>query len=206
VGARLSTRPAARLVASLALAGALAGCGANGHADPLAGVPRNLVLEARPIGRGASFHPPATGPVIGPCRSRLGTRVGVHVELFAANRVVLVAEGIGTRPPRGFDAGRISSAGCYGQLVTIDPTGLVLVRPGTTPTLAQLFRSWGQPLTSSQLASFAAVPGTRVSVFVDGHRQPGPPGLVPLARHSEIVLEVGPYVPPHASYTFPPGS
>jgi len=29
---------------------------------------------------------------------------------------------------------------------------------------------------------------------------------VPLARHSEIVLEVGPYVPPHRSYTFPPGT
>jgi hypothetical protein len=147
----MSTRPAARLVASLALFGTLAGCGTSGHADPLAGVPRNLVLQARPIGRGPSFHPPATGPVIGPCRSALGTRVGVHVELFAANRVVLVAEGIGTRAPRGFDAGRISSAGCYGQLVTIDPTGLVLVRPGTTPTLAQLFRSWGQPLEPARL-------------------------------------------------------
>jgi hypothetical protein len=202
----MSTRVAARLVAALAMLAALPGCGASGHTDPLAGVPRNLVLEARPIGRGPSFHPPATGPVIGPCRSRLGTRVGVHVELFAANRVVLVAEGIGTRAPRGFDAGRISNAGCYGQLVTIDPTGLVLVRPGTTPTLAQLFRSWGQPLTSSQLASFAAAPGTHVSVFVDGHRKLGPPGQVPLVRHAEIVLEVGPHVPPHGSYTFPLGT
>jgi hypothetical protein len=202
----MSTRVAAQLVAVLTVAGAVAGCGARGHADPLAGVPHNLVMEARPIGRGPSFQPPATGPVIGPCRAPLGTRVGVHVELFAANRVVLVAEGIGTRPPRGFDAGRISSAGCYGQLVTIDPTGLVLVRPGTTPTLAQLFRSWGQPLSSSRLASFPAAPGSHVSVFVDGHRKAGPPGQVPLARHSEIVLEVGPYVPPHATYTFPPGS
>lgn len=206
MGARLSTRSAARLVASLALIGALGGCGASGDANPLAGVPRNLVLEARPIGRGASFHPPATGPVIGPCRSRLGPRAGVHVELFAANRVVLVAEGIGTRPPRGFDAGRISSAGCYGELVTIDPTGLVLVRPGETLTLAALFRSWGQPLTTSQLASFSAPPGKHVSVFVDGHRNPGPPAQVPLARHSEIVLEVGPYVPPHPSYAFPKGT
>ena len=202
----MSARLAERLVVSLALLAGLAGCGARGHPNPLAGVPRNLVLEARPIGRGPSFHPPATGPVIGPCMPRLGTRVGVHVELFAANRVVLIAEGIGTRPPRGFDAGRISSAGCYGKLVTIDPTGLVLVRPGTPLTLAQLFRSWGQPLTASRLASFAAAPGTHVSVFIDGHRQPGPPGHVPLAEHSEIVLEVGPYVPPHVSYAFPPGA
>ena len=88
------------------------------------------MAQARPIGRGARFHPPATGPVIGRCRRRLGPRIGVHVELFAANRVVLVPAGIGTRPPRGFSAGRISGAGCYGDLVTLEPTGVVLVRPG----------------------------------------------------------------------------
>jgi dihydroxyacid dehydratase/phosphogluconate dehydratase len=35
---------------------------------------------------------------------------------------------------------------------------------------------------------------------------PGAPGAVPLTRHAEIVLEVGPHVPPHSSYAFPPGS
>lgn len=190
----------------MALLAALGGCGAGARRNPLAGVPRSLVLEARPIGRGPRFHPPATGPVIGPCRRALGPRVGVHVELFAANRVVLVAQGIGARPPLGFAAGRISSARCYGELVTIDPTGLVLLRPGSRATLAQLFRSWGQPLTPHRLASFSAAGGTQVSVFVDGRRRAGPPGQAPLLTHAEIVLEVGPHVPPHPSYTFPPGT
>jgi hypothetical protein len=166
-------------------------------------VPRALVLEARPIGRGARFHPPATGPVIGRCFPSLGPRFGVHVELFAANRVVLVAEGIGTKPPRTFSAGRISGAACYGTLVTIDPTGLVLVRPGARLTVADLFRSWGQPLSAHQLVSFRAPHGTDVSVFVDGHRWIGAATEVPLTRHAEIVLEIGPHVPPHSSYTFP---
>jgi hypothetical protein len=48
-----------------------------------------------------------------------------------------------------------------------------------------LFRSRGQPLSATRLASFRAVP---------------------LTRHAEIVLEVGPHVPPHSSYAFPPGS
>jgi hypothetical protein len=126
--------------------------------------------------------------------------------LFAANRVVLIPAGIGTRPPRSFASGRISSAGCYGQLVTLDPTGLVLVAPDARVTVADLFRSWGQPLSSSRIASFQARPGSRVRVFVDGRPWPGPPENVPLRRHSEIVLEVGPYVPPHASYEFPPGT
>jgi len=168
--------------------------------------PPALVAQARPIGRGPRFQPPATGPVVGACERQFGPRVGVHVELFAANRVVLVPAGIGTRPPRRFSAGRISNARCYGDLVTLDPTGLVLVRSGSHLVLGDLFRSWGEPVSSRRLVSFSASEGTRVAVYVDGQRWSGSPDRVPLTRHAEIVLEVGPYVPPHRSYTFPPGS
>lgn len=210
MGARLNLRRVG--LASALLLSVLAGCGGQARTrgqtqtNPLAGVPRALILEARPIGRGPRFHPPARGPVIGPCSRRLGPRYGVHLELFAANRVVLVAEGIGTRPPRSFSAGRIAGAGCYGALVTIDPTGLILVRPGSRFTVADFFRSWGEPLSPHRLASFLAPSPGRVSVFIDGRRWSGPPGAIPLSRHAEIVLEAGLYVPPHVSYTFPPGS
>jgi hypothetical protein len=143
--------------------------------------------------------------MIGRCSHRLGAREGVHVEVFAANRVVIVAAGIGTRPPRTFSAGRISGAGCYGDLVTLEPTGVVLVRRGLRLSLLALFRAWGQPLSRHRLGGFSVPAGSRVAVFVGGRRWRGLPASVPLARHSEIVLEVGPYVPPHASYTFPPG-
>ncbi len=184
----------------------LAGCGSEHIAAPDAGIPRALLLQARPIGRGARFHPPATGPVIAPCARRLGPRYGTHVEVFAANRVLLIPTGIGTRPPRRFSAGRIAGAGCYGALVTLEPTGLVLVRPGLKLSLSDLFHAWGQPLTRRRLSSFRAPPRTPVAVFVDGRRWYGSPANVPLSRHSEIVAEVGAYVPPHASYTFPPGA
>jgi hypothetical protein len=189
-----------------ALLGLVAGCGSSSHRAASARIPAALVREARPIGRGPRFHPPARGSVIGPCGGTLGPRRGVHVELFAANRVVIVAAGIGTRPPRRLSAGRISGARCYGTLVTLEPTGVVLVRPGTRLRLAELFRSWRQPLSARRLASFAADRGGGVSVFVDGRQWHGRPGQVPLTAHSEIVLEVGPHVPPHASYTFPPRS
>jgi hypothetical protein len=205
MGARLSLRPRPAATA-LAVGTVLTGCGGHAQPDPLAGVPHALVLEARPIGRGERFRPPLRGSVLGRCSRTLGPRFGAHVELFAANRVVLVAQGIGTRPPRVLSAGRISRAGCYGDLVTIDPTGLVLVRPRGRLTLADLFRSWGQPLSRHRLASFSAPAGSRVAVFVGGRPWTGPPGSLPLARHSEIVLEIGPHVPPHASYAFPPGT
>jgi hypothetical protein len=193
------------------LAAALAGCGA-GHPAPSGGGRSSaiavaaLVREARPIGRGHRFRPADRGPVLGPCRTRLGPRYGVHVELFAADRVVMVAAGIGTRPPRRRFEGRIASAGCYGKLVTLEPTGVILVRPGARLSLGALFRSWGQPLSRRRLGPFAARAGQRVVVFVGGRLWTAAPREVPLVRHAEIVLEVGPRVPPHVRYTFPPGS
>ncbi len=194
--------------AALLLVGGLgwAGCGSADRPTTTAALPAALVREARSIGRGPRFQPSARGPILGPCKRGLGARVGVHVELFAANHVVLVASGIGTRPPRGYSEGRISKAACYGDLVTLEPTGVVLVRRGARLHLADLFRSWGQPLSLRSLATFAASQGKTVRVFVDGRPWRGQPGRVPLRTHSEIVLEVGPYVPPHSRYTFPPGA
>ena len=204
-----------RFAAPIIAAAIVTGCG-TGHSAPRpdatgshasdTAIPRALLSQARPIGAGPDFQPPAAGPVTGPCLPALGPRDGVHVEVFAANRVVLVPAGIGTRSPRTSVTGRITTAGCYGALATLDPTGLVLVRPGADLTVAALFRSWGQPLSATRLASFRAAAGTRVAVFVDGRPWPGAPGAVPLTRHAEIVLEVGPHVPPHSSYAFPPGS
>ena len=215
---RLSLWPAGRAVTPVLLAIAAIAPVACGSSRPAAGtdgiaadagagsIPASLLAQARPIGLGARFHPPARGPVLGRCTVMLGPRDGAHVELFAQDRVVLIAAGIGVRPPWAVSAGRVSSARCYGALVTLDPTGLVLVRRGERATIAALFRAWGQPLSSTRAASFTAPPSQRVRVFVDGRRWQGAPAAVPLATHSEIVLEVGPYVPPHLSYTFPPGT
>jgi len=174
--------------------------------QPASPIPSALLGQARPIGTGPRFHPPVTGPVAGACAATLGPRDGVHVEVFAANRVLLLPAGIGTSPPRALLDGRVTAARCYGALVSLDPTGVVLVRPGARLTLAALFRSWGEPLSATRLASFGAAPGNEVAVFVNGRKWPGTPSAVPLTRHAEIVLEVGPHVPPHSSYMFPPGT
>jgi hypothetical protein len=204
-------RASLRIAAGVALLPSiLAGCGSGSHrtttSTGAAAPPATLLAEARPIGRGVRFQPPVTGRPIGDCTRTLGPRAGVHVEVFGANRVVLIPAGVGVRRPRGYSSGRITRAGCYGELVTLDPTGLVLIRPGARLTLADLFRSWGQPLTNHRIGAFNAGSGAAVRVFVDGRPRAGSPAGVPLRRHAEIVLEVGPYVPPHAAYTFPPGT
>ena len=129
----------------------------------------------------------------------------MHVEVFAANRVVIVPAGIGLGAPWRTTAGRVTDARCYGALVTLEPTGVVLVAPGASLRLGDLFRVWGQPLSAQRLASFRAPARRSVAVFVDGRRRVGPPGRVLLTAHAEIVLEIGPHVPPHSSYAFAPG-
>ena len=198
--------PRRPLAALALLAPLLCGCGTTHPHTLVSGIPRTRLDQTRPVGAGARFSPPATGTVIGGCTSALGERSATHVEVFAANRVVILAAGIGVRAPSTPSAGRIAHARCYGDLVTLEPTGVVLVRPGVHPVLSQLFHAWGQPLSRWQLASFRAAPGTHVSVFVDGRRWHGSPGSVPLTTHAEVVLEVGSYVPPHTSFTFPPGA
>ena len=179
------------------------GCAPDPATPSSADIPRSLLREARPIGTSADFQPPATGPVLRPCSHSLGPRQDVHVEVFAANRVVLVPAGIGTGPPQTKVNARVTWARCYGLLVTLGPTGLILVRGDSHLTLGSLFRSWGEPLSSRQIASFRARPGNAVRAFVDGRPWNGSPGAVPLVEHAEIVVEVGPFVPPHSSYTFP---
>src|ERR1700712_1344194 len=78
-------------------------------------------------GGGAPRHPdiacrvrtadrrPAAGPPARALRA-VGPRDGVHLELFAADRVVLLAPGIGVGRPWRSVAGRIARARCYGAL------------------------------------------------------------------------------------------
>jgi hypothetical protein len=154
----------------------------------------------RPIGRGLRFRPPVRGAVFGACTEPLGRRLQAHVEIFGADRVVLLAPGIGTRAPRRLSAGRLTHARCFGDLVTLDPTGSVYMRPGRTATLGELFRAWGQPLGRERIASFT---GGRVRVYVNGVAHPGSPNSVPITEDAEIVLEIGPRVPPHRHFAFP---
>ena len=129
-------------------------------------------------------------------RARRGVRHRSGGDRRAGNRRARAAQLLGRA---------CEHARCYGALVTLEPTGVVLARPRAHLVLSQLFRAWGQALSPLRLCSFQAASGARVSVFVNGKRWRGAPGGVPLLAHAEIVLEVGPYVPPHVSYTFPTG-
>ena len=164
-----------------------------------------------PIGAGPRYHPSAagakvlSGAPIGPlrCARRSVARYGVHLEVFARRRVVIVPAGIGVARPWRLYFGRLIPGGCTYPARTLDPTGVVEVRAGSRLTLGDVFRLWGQPLGPRRVAGFR----TRASVlaFVGGRRRYGDPRSIPLTRHAQIVLEIGGYVAPHPRYLFSDG-
>jgi hypothetical protein len=158
-------------------------------------------VEPWPIGVGPGFRPAAapaavlSGEPVGRfrCAPDRGRRFGAHLELFVRRRVLLVPAGVGVA--RG---GR-----CSYPLRTREPTGVVEARRGTRATLGDLFRLWGQLLGPHRVAGFHS--STPVLAFVGGRRWRGDVRAIPLARHAQVVVELGGYVPPHPRYLFADG-
>ena len=158
-----------------------------------------------PIGVGALYHP-ASGTVAVAglrCTSAERQRFGAHLELFAHRQVVIVPAGIGIAPPQRRQGAYVLGGRCSYPLRTREPTGVVEIARGASLTLGQLFKVWGQPLSKTRLVGFAS--RSPILAFVDGRRWQGDPSAIPLRPHAEIVLELGGYVPPHASFLFRKG-
>jgi len=172
------------------------------------------LASSRRAGRTASFRPRPWNLSAQPgaqvhtldCRKHEPLDALAHIELFAENHVVIVPAGIGVSPPLRIRAGRIVGERCSYALRTLEPTGLLLLGGSRHYTVGELFELWGEPLTASELAGFRAGARERVSVFIDGTRWRGSPSDAPLSPGSQVTLEVGPFVPPHARYLFPPRS
>ncbi|HEY4412713.1 MAG TPA: hypothetical protein VGN06_06930 [Gaiellaceae bacterium] len=138
-----------------------------------------------PIGVGPLYQPrPA---MHAPCAVAGAAPKRVHLELFANGFAIVIPARVGVR-----------SARCRAHEWTTTPTGVVhFDRPAR---LGDLFSVWGMPLGRARLLSFH---GT-VSLFRNGLRVRGDPRSLPLSDGDEIVLETGPFIPPHRSFLFPP--
>jgi hypothetical protein len=148
------------------------------------------------------------GRPIGSLRCRRGRDsrlVGVHIELFANARTVLVPPGIGIGGRVRREGAYVRGGRCRYPVSTREPTGVIELDARDRVSLGDLFLVWGQPLSTTRMAGFRASPGERVAVYVGGRAWRGDPRAIPLRAHQVIVLEVGTHVPPHRSYRFPPG-
>jgi hypothetical protein len=183
----------------------LGGCGGggaspSGSATP-GGLPQSVIPTPIGVGPGYRLAPGAHRLAGLRCSARPARRFGVHLELFARRRVVIVPAGIGQRAPLGRRGRRLVGA-CSLPLRTAEPTGVVEIAAGARPlTLGDLFRVWGQPLGARRLGPFRAP----VRAWVGGRAWHGPVTAIPLGRHAEIVVEAGGFIPPHPAYLFPAG-
>jgi hypothetical protein len=167
-------------------------------------------LVPTPIGATPAFHPSATssrvdrGLRIGSlrCERPSGPRVGVHLELFARGLVVVVPAGIGVAPPLERSGAYVRDGRCSYAVRTREPTGVLEVAPESRTTVADFFAIWNRRLERQAFLGFHAHAPAGVRAYVDGRAYRGPVGSIALRRHREIVLEIGAYVPPHASYRF----
>jgi hypothetical protein len=197
----LSAQRLAKTLCAVAAGVALAGCG-----DPGPTTAPSVGPDPRYRPAGLSDRVARAQRVRGlACTKRRPTRFGVHIELFAGRRVVIVPAGIGIAPPRRRSGAYVVSGRCEYPAITVEPTGVIQVARGSQLLLGDLFALWGQPLSRSRLAAFTASQGNRVRAFVGGREWLGSLGRIPLRRHAQIVLEVGGYVAPHRRYGFPPG-
>src|SRR5438046_2534422 len=78
-----------------------------------------------PIGVGPRYHPPATSARVAAAKpvgalrcGAAGARFGVHLELFANRRVVIVPAGIGMAPPLVRDGAYVRGGRCSYALRT----------------------------------------------------------------------------------------
>jgi hypothetical protein len=159
-----------------------------------------------PIGVGPKYQLAAASPAVARAapvgRFRCGAsgrREEAHVELFAHGRVLLLPPAIGMAPPVEVEHLDVRSARCSYAVRTRHPTGVVEFVASARPTIGDLFRIWGRPLGPNRLAGFRGP----VRAWVGGRRWRGTVAAIPLTHHAQIVIELGAYVPPHASYRFP---
>jgi hypothetical protein len=182
------------------------GCGGSDRAFEPYGPPR-------PHGPGPRYRPPplskaatAGAPIDGlRCSRTLVKRFGAHLEIFDAGLVVAIPPGIGIAGPHQRRGAYVRAGRCSYPLRTTEPTGVIEIAAGARVTLGTFFALWGQPLSRRRVAGFAAAGGQQVVAFVNGRSWHGDPRTIPLSHHAVIVLEVGPHVPPHRTYVFPPG-
>jgi hypothetical protein len=111
----------------------------------------------------------------------------VHLELFARRRAIVIPARIGVKRD------------CRYPLRTLTPTGVIEVGHAGL-TLGDFFSVWRMPLSGRRMLTFHG----DVRAYVGGKRWTGNPRAIRLTARRQIVLEVGPYVPPHAFFLFPP--
>jgi hypothetical protein len=130
---------------------------------------------------------PSGQPVAGiSCDAMEGNRIHIHQHLLILDH--------GKPVPVPADVGRPASGQCLYWLHTHTPDGVIHIESPTdrTFTLGDFFAIWNQPLNTKHAASAVATSKETLKAWVDGKPYAGDPAKIPLTKHADIVIEVGP--------------
>jgi hypothetical protein len=145
---------------------------------------------------GAQAAAPTGEPVAGmSCDAMEGSRIHIHQHLTILDHGKPVAI-----PP---NVGQPAEKRCIYWVHTHTPDGVIHVEAPQFRafTLGDFFAVWGEPLSRGQASSAHAAKGQSLRVWVNGNRYTGDPRAIPLAAHSDIVIEAGPPFPKPPRFT-----
>jgi hypothetical protein len=129
------------------------------------------------------------------CDAMEGQRIHIHQHL------VIFDHGQEVAIPR--NVGQPMMKRCIYWLHTHTPDGIIHIEAplDRSFTLGDFFKVWGQPLTKTVAATARADKGTSLKVWVDGKPYAKDPATIPLAQHTDIVIEAGPPFPKPPVFT-----
>ena len=130
---------------------------------------------------------PSGQPIAGiSCDEMEGQRVHIHQHLLILDH--------GKPIPVPDNVGRPVGGQCLYWLHTHTPDGVIHIESpaNRTFTLGDFFAIWNQPLNKTRAASAFATSKETLKTWVDGKPYAGDPAKIPLTKHADIVIEVGP--------------
>jgi hypothetical protein len=139
---------------------------------------------------------PRGEPVAGmSCDAMEGSRIHIHQHLVIFDHGKQVAI-----PP---NIGQPAEKRCIYWVHTHTPDGIIHIEAPQfrSFTLGDFFAVWGEPLSRTQASSAQAAKGQTLHVWVNGNRFNGDPRAIPLAAHTDIVIEAGPPFPKPPRFT-----
>jgi len=165
-----------------------------------------LLLLACACGPSANTAHPTVNGIPCDTAERVAFHIHARLTIYAAGQPLQVPYGIGIGQPwqvvQSSEGPFVASGSCFYWLHTHTQDGVIHIESPQqrTFTLGDFFGIWGQPLSSTQVAS---AQGTVVA-YVNGERFAGDPTQIPLTAHALIQLNVNDETPPQ-DFTFPPG-
>jgi hypothetical protein len=156
--------------------------------------PEGIALEeGTPL---ASLNGDATGQTVDGISCTPGEQIAYHIHahltVYVNGVLRPLPAGVGVVSPVASGTGNetlYSASTCYYWLHVHAQDGVIHVESPTTATytLGQFFAIWGEPLTSTQVASASG----SVTAYVNGVRYTGDPSAITLRSHEDIQIDVG---------------